>query len=312
MAEHVDMIIVGGGIAGMTAAIYAQRANLKTLILESNICGGLVNSTYVVENVPSHKAIHGMDLMEQVREQAEALGARIEEACTVTAYELHGNPKRLATDIGDFTASAVLLSTGRKPLPLLLDGPNGKEEADCEQVHYCAICDGAPYKGKRVLVVGGGNSGFDEALFLMNLGIKELTLVEVMPRFFAAQSAQEQLLARPGTRAMHSTKVKELHQENGTLCAVSLENVNTQSVEKIEVEGIFVFMGQSPNTEPFKDSITLDTQHYILTNDDMETNIPGVYGVGDVRQKKFRQITTAMSDGTIAALNAERYIRSLK
>lgn len=304
MAEQSDLLILGGGIAGMTAAIYAARANLSATILESNICGGLVNSTYVVENFPSHQSIHGMELMNRVSAQVKALDVRIEEACEVQRVNLTDPVKTVETDIGDYVARAVIVGTGRKPIPLAAENAQ-----DCEQVHYCAICDGAPYKGKRVLVVGGGNSGFDEALYLMNLGVKQLLLVEMMPRFFAAQKAQEALLAFPGASARHSTIVKTLSLVEGRLASVTLEPTEGGAPEMISVDGVFVFMGQTPNSVLFRDVLRLDEHGFIVTNENMETGTPGVYAVGDVRQKAFRQITTAMSDGTIAALCAERYLR---
>ncbi len=307
MGEQSDLLILGGGIAGMTAAIYAARANLGTTILETNICGGLVNSTYVVENFPSYPSIHGMELMNRVREQVEALGVRIEEACEVLGVDLAGPSKSVATDIGEYAARAVIVGTGRRPIPLIAENVE-----DCEQVHYCAICDGALYQGKRVLVVGGGNSGFDEALYLMGLGVKELLLVEMMPRFFAAPQAQEKLLSLPGVSARHSTQVKSLSLVDGRLSEVVLKPTEGGLLEAVPVDGIFVFMGQSPNTELFREVLPLDEQGFIVTNENMETGLPGIYAVGDVRQKQFRQITTAMSDGTIAALGAERYLREGK
>lgn len=308
MSEQLDIIILGGGTAGMTAAIYARRANLRVLLLETNICGGLVNSTYMVENFPSQQAIHGMELMELMRDQVLKLGVRIEEVCAVQSLDLNQPIKKVHTDLGIFEAPALVLATGRKPLPLQV-----VHSEDCEQIHYCAICDGAPYQGKKVLVVGGGNSGFDEALYLMNLGIQELTLVEAMPRFFAAQAAQDALLAKPGTLALYSTTVKALHMPDGKLEAVELEREGR--ITTLAVDAIFVFMGQSPQTEFLHGHMDLDEQGYIPTTEKMEATLqaavlPGVYAAGDVRQKMFRQITTAMSDGTIAALCAERFIHS--
>lgn len=305
MATKTDLLILGGGIAGMTAALYARRANLDVTVIEPHICGGLVNSTYVVENFPSYKEIHGMVLMEQVREQIEALGVRVEEACPVTGMALSGPLKTVHTEYESFEAGALIVATGRKPLPLQAEGAE-----QCSRIHFCAICDGAAYKDKDVLVVGGGNSGFDEALFLVNLGVKSLTLLEAMPHFFAAESAQRALLAHEQATAHCQAAVLSVQCKEDTLQSVTVGLEGGKHVRVLKADGIFVFIGQKPNTDDFKDLLCLDPQGYILTTEDMETNVPGVFAAGDVRPKRYRQITTAMNDGTIAALNAEKYLRS--
>lgn len=302
MSNHYDMIILGGGVAGMTAAIYAARANMRVLILDENACGGLVNWTKVVENMPSYQSIGGMELTERIQEQVESLGVDVEEAACIDSLDLAAEPKMVEADDETYTATAVILATGRKPVPLDVAG-------ECEQVHYCAICDGKPYVGKRVLVVGGGNSGFDESLALLDLGISELVLVEKMDRFSAAQAAQDQLSARANACAMHSTEVVALSYDQA-LQSVTLRNTATGEETEREFDGIFVFMGQTPSTGMFENQIPLDEAGYILTDELMATLIPGVYAVGDVRQKKYRQITTALADGTVAALEAERFIHS--
>ncbi|GLI35058.1 NAD(P)/FAD-dependent oxidoreductase [Desulforhabdus amnigena] len=297
-----DVLIIGGGIAGMTAAIYLARANVRAVILEKAICGGLCNYTYVVENFPSYPSIHGMDLMQKVREHVDYLGVAVEEVCEIERLDITGREKIIETDEAIYKGTAVIVATGRKPI--LLDVPGG------EAIHYCSVCDGFTYAGKRVLVVGGGNSGFDESLYLMRIGIKHLTLVEVMDRFFAAQSAQDELLKCGDVDARKSTKVLEVLHENGKVQGVVLENVATGERETLEVDGVFVFMGQNPTTEFLKDIVDLDDYGYVLAKEDMSTSIPGVFSAGDLNRKQFRQLTTAMSDGTIAALACERYVRS--
>ena len=300
--KKFDLLILGGGPAGMTAGIYAARANLRSAIVESNICGGLVNVTHVVENFPSYKSIHGMELMQMVTEQVEALGVEVDQVAEVTGVRLTETVKVIETEEFLYQAPAVILSTGRKPVPLDIN------TGDCQQIHYCSICDGAAYKGKRVLIVGGGNSGFDEACYLNSLGVAEIHLVEEMDRFFAAETAQKKLMSCDNVIATTSTRVVELIGKN-RLKAVKIENVCNRETKIVDTDGIFVFMGQVPNTELFKNTIILNHDGYITANEEMETNLTGVYAAGDVRQKKYRQITTAMSDGTIAALSAEAYIR---
>lgn len=301
MAQEYDLIVLGGGPAGMTSAIYSARAGLSTLVLDENACGGLVNWTQVVENMPSYVSVGGMDLSERMLQQIEALGVDVEEAACIDSIDLSGDRKIIHADDEVYSAKSVIIATGRKPVPLPVAG-------ECEQVHYCAICDGMAYKGKKVLVVGGGNSGFDEALALLDQGIDQLMLVEKMDRFFAAQVTQDELRARPGVQLAHSTEVASLNC-NGRLQSVCLKNLATGQCETHEFDGIFVFMGQQPGTEIFNGMVDLDGDNYILTDENMKTSLPGVFAAGDVRQKKYRQITTAMSDGTIAALEAERYIR---
>jgi len=302
--HNVDLVIVGGGPAGMTAAIYAAHANLSTVLLDENVTGGLVNSTHTVQNYPSYPTIHGMELMEKMREHVDHLDVSVEEVCELESVSIEGDIKTIETDEAIFNSHAVIFATGRKPKALELS-------SDCEEVHYCAICDGGPYKNKRVIVVGGGNSGFDEGLYLMQLGVSHLTVVEAADRYFAAEATQQQLLEKPNVQGRLSTKLVDVQLENDQLVAAVLENAEGER-EIIPADGIFVFLGQDPNNEVFKDSIALSEAGYIKAGADMGTNVPGVYGAGDINEKTFRQITTAMSDATIAVLSAERYIRLLK
>lgn len=298
-----DLVIIGGGPAGMTAALYAARARLDTVVLESNVTGGLVNSTYTVENFPSWTSIHGMELMEKLREQIDALGVDVEEVCEVESLETGEQWKKVVTDGGEYRCKAVILATGRRPVEL--ETPTAAQE-----VHHCAICDGAAYAGKRVLVVGGGNSAFDESLYLLSSGIERITLVEVMPRYFAAKSTQDELFASGKVEGHVSTKVVDLVVENDHLTGAVLENTESGERWTEPVDGVFVFLGQKPNNDLFKDLLPLTPQGYINASPLMETGIPGVFSAGDINDKAFRQITTAVADGTIAALSAERYIRT--
>ena len=175
MQSEYDLVIIGGGMAGMSAAIYGARGGLSTLVLEQEICGGLANWTHTVENFPSHPRISGMELMERVKEHAESAGAEIMEIAQVESLDLISELKLLQTDEGEFRARAVIIATGRKPVALPL-------ETDWEEhIHYCSLCDGILYKGKDVIVVGGGNSAFDESLYLAGLGVRSITIVEALP-----------------------------------------------------------------------------------------------------------------------------------
>lgn len=303
--QHVDLVIVGGGPAGMTAAVYAAQANLNAVILEESVTGGLVNATHTVLNFPSYPKIHGMELMAKMRAHVDSLSVPVEEICEIESLCLEGERKTVETDEAIFHSKAVILATGRKPVPLALP-------VECDEVHYCAVCDGGAYKGKRVLVLGGGNSAFDESLYLLQVGVTHLTLVESQDRFFAADTTQQQLLADDRVDARTGTKLVDLCLDGGRLAGAVIEDLATGARETLPADGIFVFLGQSPNNDLFKDQVALSEKGYILAGADMGTNIPGVYGVGDINEKFFRQITTAMGDATVAALSVERYIRNLR
>jgi Thioredoxin reductase len=298
-----DIVILGGGIAGMTAAIYAARANHSCAILEQSITGGLANSTYTVENFPSHKNIHGMRLMQDIRDQVDSYDIPVEEVCEIEDISLETQPKIIETSEAVYVAKTVIIATGRKPIPL-------ETPTECERVHHCAICDGAAYKGKRVLVVGGGNSAFDEALYLTQLGVGHITIVEKEDRFFAAQATQDSLLSMPGVAAYTRHRVVDLVVDGDALTGVILEDLNTGVQRTEPMDGVFVFLGQSPNSELFAENIRLDESGYVLADADMQTNIPGVFSAGDINVKRFRQLTTAAADGTIAALMADRFLRT--
>ncbi len=302
MDSEYDLIIVGGGIAGMTAAIYAARANLRTLLLEKMVCGGLVNTTHVVENFPSYPSINGMDLMEKVRSHVDTLGVTVTEVVEIESLDLKSDMKSITTDEGRFQAPAIILATGRNPKKLPI-------ESEFEQIHYCAICDGSPYRGKDVLVVGGGNSGVDESLYLLSLGVRNILLIEEFDHLLASEMACSQLKAHANVQIMPSTRIKELRGTTRLESVLLYDAVANTTCEK-KVDGIFVYIGQDPQTAMFQGLIDLSESGYIACGENMETNLPGVFAAGDVINKKYRQITTAMNDGTIAALAAAKFIGS--
>ena len=302
MDSNFDVVIVGGGIAGMTAAIYVARANLTTIILEKGICGGLASWTHTVDNFPSYQSIHGMDLMQKIKDHVESLNVGIEEIAEVNHLELDILDKIIKTGESTYRGKSIILATGRVPIPLPL-------ETDWEDhTHYCSICDGSLYKGKELVVVGGGNSGFDESLYLLSLGVKSIVLVEEMDTCNADETTQEKALATKKITCRTNTRVSAICQQEGK-GNITLENTKTGSMEKIMADGIFVFIGQSPNTKILEEKVKLDNFGYIITDAFMHTNIPGVFAAGDVIVKRYRQLTTAMSDGTIAALEAIKYVR---
>ncbi len=303
MSEKFDLLIIGGGIAGMTAAIYAARANLSVCILEKEVCGGLVNWTHTVENVPSYQSIHGIELMEKTRAHVESLGVSIIEVDEVESVELDNKWKKAITSMDDeYEAKALIVATGRKPIALPLD-------TEYQNIHYCAICDGTAYKDKDVIVVGGGNAGFDESLFLCDLGVKSVHIIEIFPECVAAKATQDEALAKSQVSVSTNTKIVKIEELADSKAKVFLENSLDNTIKEEIIDGIFVFIGQKPLTEIFENKLAME-KGYLYADENMHTQIEGVFVAGDVRIKKYRQITTAMSDGTIAALEAEKYIRN--
>jgi thioredoxin reductase (NADPH) len=297
-----DLLILGGGIAGMTAAIFAARANLTTGMVEQHVCGGLANWTNTVENFPSYISINGMELMERVLAQVQHLGVEVDQAAEVERLDLGGPRKTVETGEYIYTGRAIILATGRQPIKLKVD-------TECDRIHYCSVCDGSAYAGKKLLVVGGGNSGFDESLYLLSLGVTEITLVEALENCSATESTQVKLRSLGKAAVRTGTAVTAIAKE-GNGCRVTLEKTLCGEREGLYVDGIFVFIGQTANTQMLRGLVELDPHGYIITGPNMETNVPGVFAAGDVVQKSYRYLTTAMADGTIAALAAEKYLRA--
>lgn len=303
MSTEYDILIIGGGIAGMTAAIYAARSNLRTLVLEQEICGGLANQTHTVENFPSHKSIGGMELMESVREQMGACGAELIEVVEISEFDIQGRVKTVVTDEGTFSAKAIILAMGRKPVEIPLD-------VDWDgHIHYCSLCDGNFYIGKDIVVVGGGNSAFDESLYLEGIGVNSITIVEALERCPAAETTIEKALNTGRVTIKTTTRLTGIKPENDS-AILELHNTETGETESIATAGLFVFIGQKPATSAFQEILELDQHGYIKANVDMGTNVPGVFAAGDIVAKRYRQLTTAMGDGTVAALEAHRYLCS--
>ena len=297
-----DVLILGGGIAGLTAAIFAARANMKTAIIEEKACGGLANWTNTIENFPSYVSINGMELMERVLTQVQELGVEVDQAAEIVRLDISGDDKTVETGEYFYSGKAIIIATGRQPVRLQIN-------TDSERIHYCSVCDGSAYAGKKVLVVGGGNSGFDESLYLLFLGVAEILLVENEDNCCACDSTQIKLRSFQNVQIRTSTCVTAIKSEaNG--CKIFIENKQNKTSENVYVDGVFVFIGQKANSDLFHGLLEMEDSQYIITDSDQCTNIPGVFAAGDVTHKRYRYLTTAMSDGTIAALSAEHYIRS--
>ena len=298
-----DLIIIGGGPAGLAAAIYAARARLSTAILERAVPGGQIALTSVVENYPGIESISGIGLAEAMQKHAEKSGATV-EFFTVDRVDFSGKVKLVYNDCGTEMASkAVIIATGADHAKL---GVAGEEELAGRGVSYCAVCDGSFFRGKEVAVIGGGDSAIDEGLYLTRTCSK-VTVIHRRGQLRAEKVLQERAFASPRMAFVWDSVVERF---NGTeeLTSLSLRHVKTNERSDFPAQGAFVYVGLNPNTAFLKGAVRMDERGYIATNERMETNVPGVYAVGDIRPDTLRQVVTAASDGAIAALQAEKYI----
>lgn len=301
--KKLDLIIIGGGPAGLTAAIYAGRAKLKTLLLENMILGGQVRNSFTIENYPGFKSIEGGKLADLMQEQAAEYGAEIDEFDLIEKITLSDEDKTIETETYIYKPKAVIIATGAVPKKLPI---KGETEFSGRGVHYCAVCDGAMYEGKNIAVVGGGNAALEEALFLTKFAEK-VYLVRRYDYFKGEQSVIDEVLNHPKIEVLFNEDMIEAKGEE-FLSSVVLKNTLSKELSELNVDAVFGYIGTEPKTSDIKQYLDLTEQGYIITDEDMQTNIKGVYAAGDVRDKKYRQITTAVADGTIALLNAEKYI----
>lgn len=305
--KELDLIIIGGGPAGLTAAIYAGRAKLNTLLLENKILGGQVRNSFTIENYPGFKSIQGGKLADLFQEQAAEFGAVIDEFDLIEKIDLSEEEKVIETETFIYKPKAVIIATGAIPRKLPI---KGEKNFAGKGIHYCAVCDGAMYEGKNIAVVGGGNAALEEALFLTKFAEK-VYLIRRYNYFKGEQSVIDEVFNHPKIEVLLNEDVIEAKGQD-FLNSVVLKNTLDGIISELKVDAIFGYIGTEPKTEEVKKYLNINEQGYIITNEDMETNIKGVYAAGDVREKKYRQITTAVSDGTIALLNAEKYILERK
>lgn len=305
MAERViyDMIVVGGGPGGYTAALYAARAGLSILVLEQLSAGGQMALTQQIDNYPGYEdGVDGFTLAEQMQRQAERFGAKTEYA-QVDRMELTAAPKVLETSEGTFYARTVVLATGANPREL---GVEGEAALVGRGVAYCAACDGMRYKGKTVVVVGGGNSAVEDALLLSRIAQKVI-LVHRRDTLRATKVYHKPLEAAENIEFCWNSTVAEL-VHGDQLTGVRLKNVHTGEETLVPCDAVFVSVGRKPATELVKGQLELDKSGYVVADETTKTNLPGVYAVGDVRTKVLRQVVTAVADGAVAAHMAEEYL----
>ena len=297
-----DTIIIGAGPAGMTAALYAARSNLKVALIEGGLPGGQMNNTSDIENYPGYANISGPELAEKMFEPLENLGVEHLYGF-VENVEDHGEFKKVVTDDQVYEARTVIVATGSKHRLL---GVPGEEELNSRGVSYCAVCDGAFFRDQDLLVVGGGDSAVEEAIFLTQFA-KSVTIVHRRDELRAQKVLQDRAFANEKINFIWDSVVKEIKGEN-RVESVVIENVKTNQVTEHAFGGVFIYVGLDPVSDFTKDLQIQDESGWIVTDDHMKTSVAGVFAVGDVRQKDLRQVTTAVGDGAIAGQETYKYI----
>ena len=306
MKQIRDMIIIGGGPAGYTAALYAARAGLDTLLIERMSAGGQMAITDVIDNYPGFdEGIDGFTLGMKMQASAERFGA-VSEFGEVIGVSLSGEIKRLETTSGELLARTVVIATGANPRQL---GIAGEEELIGRGLHYCAHCDGRFYKGRTVAVVGGGNTAAADALYLSKLA-KKVYVIHRRDSLRATKIYHEPLMRAENVEFIWDSTVSD-YMVGERIEGVILENLKNHEKCELSVDGVFVSIGRKPATELFSDILELDENGYIVADESTRTSIDGVYAVGDVRTKALRQVVTAVADGAVAVHYAEEYLANL-
>ena len=301
-----DVLILGGGPAGLTAALYTARGGLSTLLIEKMAPGGQAATTELIENYPGFpNGIGGMELSMAMLEQAERFGAEVVYD-DISAVDFSGEHKEVTGYSDTYRARSVIVTTGASPKLL---GAPGEERLRGRGVSYCATCDGALYRGKQVIVVGGADSAVEEADYLTRFADK-VTIVYRRDKLRAAPIITARALANPKITVLYDTVIQEIHGEKG-VDAVTLQHVKTGVTQNMPIDGLFIYVGLTPNTELLGDKLARSEQGYLLTNDAMACSLPGVFAAGDVREKRLRQVATAVGDGAQAATSVEHYLASL-
>ena len=302
-----DVVIAGAGPAGMTAAVYASRANLDTLMIEKGIPGGQVANTEDVENYPGFDHILGPDLSNKMFEHAKKFGAEYAYG-NISGVEDHGDYKVVIAGDKQYKTRTLIIATGAEHKKI---GIPGEEELAGRGVSYCAVCDGAFFKDKELVVIGGGDSAVEEGIYLTKFA-KKVTIIHRRDELRAQKIIQDRAFDNDKIEFIWDTEAEAINGPDGKVSSLSLVNRKTNEKSTFETNGVFIYIGTIPLSEPFKSLGITNEEGYIPTNADMETEIPGVYAAGDIREKKLRQIVTATGDGSIAAETAQAYIEELK
>lgn len=304
MERQYDLVIVGAGPAGMSASLYASRAGLKTLLLDNGAPGGKLIKTFEISNYPGVSSLPGTDLAMKMFEQSTSFGA---EYAYGNVVKVTKDKHVLLEDGTELEAKAVIVATGTKER--LLNIP-GEAENIGRGVSFCAVCDGAFFKGKDVVVIGGGNSALEESLYLTQF-VNSVTIVIRRDVFRAEQQIQDQIKQNDKIHVITKHIPKEIMSRDQKVYSILLENVDTKETKEIVCQGIFPYVGQNPMSDSLKDLDVLDDKGYVIVNEHMETKVEGVYAAGDIIQKELRQVVTATNDGAIAAQHIFHKIKGI-
>lgn len=305
---NYDVVIVGAGPAGMTAALYASRANLSVLMLDRGIYGGNLNNTATIENYTGFPSVEGPDLAKQMYEGVTQFGAEYAYG-TVTNVQMDGELKKITTDMEDtFTAKALVIASGSDQKKL---GVPGEEEYSGKGVSYCAVCDGAFFKGKHLIVVGGGDSAVEEGMYLTQFADKVSVLVR-RDHLRAAAVAQEKAKKNSKMEFIFNTSVTSIIGDGQKVTGVKTHDNKTGEDGEMSADGVFIYIGNVPLTTAFRGLDILDDKGWVITDDKMATKLPGVFAIGDVRETPLRQIATAVGDGALAGQEVFKYVDNLK
>jgi thioredoxin reductase (NADPH) len=305
--EEYDLIIIGGGPAGLTAGLYGVRAKLKTLLLEMlPLPGGQTVNAWLVENYPGFpEGISGQELITRMADQAREFGLEMKTG-EVRRLKVDGDMIQVVNESGDYLSKSVIVATGASPNRL---GVKGEEPLIGRGISFCGTCDGFFFKDKDVIVVGGGDTALEESLFLTRF-VKKVTLVHRRNELRATKVLQERAFDHEKIDFLWDTVVESIEGEQAVR-AVTLRNIKTGELSEREIDGVLIFVGTKPNTEFLRGTVDLTDRGFIITNDDLETSVPGIFAAGDVRKKLLRQISTAVGDGATAAYAAEKYLEKL-
>jgi len=307
MLVSYDVIIIGGGPAGLTAAIYASREGLNTILLEKMMCGGRAALTAHIENWPgTPDGASGMDLMEKFKQQAQKFGTQINEFAEVTKVEPLEKAVKVVTNGGSYIGKTLIVATGSVPKKLNVPG---EDKFYGKGVSYCATCDGPFYKGKDVAVIGCGDSGLQEGESLLGFA-KSVTFITYRSFMKALQSLQERVKKKPNAKFLLNYITTSINGDKA-VTSITMKERQTNEEKTIDVQGVFVYIGFIANTNFLQGVVNLDSVGCVITDDNMQTSVRGIYAAGDVRSKKVRQITNACGEGTIAAIAARDYIKEL-
>ncbi len=302
-----DTVILGGGPAGLSAAIYASRGAISTAIVDVSMLGGQPSNYLELENYPGFPIVGGFDLMEKFEEHADKFGVHKFPMQEIEKIDLISNPKTILTKEAEFRAKTVIIATGAQPMKL---GVPGEKEFVGRGVSYCAVCDGAFYKDKIVAVVGGGNAAVEEAMYLTKFASK-VYVIHRRNELRADKIVQERAFKNEKIEFIWDSVVKEIKGEDLVNTAV-LENVKTKEITNLSVNGVFPYIGMVPNVDYISGQLEQNAGGFIVTDETMKTSIDGVYAVGDVRTTPLRQVITASADGAVGAVYAVKYLETLK